>query len=143
MKLYFSYLKMMLCIAVTALFSVGCNENTNDFPPLEGNIMITQATEQIQTAPQTASECTIHFTTLQDWNTTLYMEKEEVTDEDWISITPTSGERGEHVIKAVLLANDKDYDRLATITIHCGGESIECRITQTKSDSPSEDKEDE
>lgn len=52
MKLYFSYLKMMLCIAVTALFSVGCNENTNDFPPLEGNIMITQATEQIQTAPQ-------------------------------------------------------------------------------------------
>lgn len=136
MKPHFTYFKQIACIALTTFLSAGCGEDAKEFPPLEGNIMLTNALEQIQTASSTTSECTIHFTTLQDWNTELQMQKKEETDEDWISITPVSGEKGEHIIKAFLLPNDKEYDRLATITIRCGEESLECSITQKQSDTP-------
>ena len=145
----------LLALLFTAsIFFFGCGSD-NDDPtpdPPPPNIVVPDREELTQNvyADEEEGESGVRFTTAAAWTSSITTrttsaadadyacEYEAETDEDaetrstanWVSITPSSGQAGNHAVTLNLDPNLIGIDRFATITITSAGATIEINITQ-------------
>jgi hypothetical protein len=82
----------------------------------------------------TEGETTIDFITQDAWQAAISQPGEERIPE-WLSVSPESGdEGGTYSMHIALLPNENNSDRTALITITCGKDEVQARITQKATD---------
>ncbi len=76
-------------------------------------------------------QTTIYFTAAKPWTATVNTSRD---GDDWISVSPTSGEAGNAEIHIITLKNESYDERNALVEIKCGGQSFRFTVTQKQID---------
>lgn len=112
-----------------------CSEDDSNEKLIE--VSAGQQLEQTVYADETKGISDIRFTTMGAWTssiteTTIRSLKDSSASENWILISPDSGDKADtYTIAITLTPNYTREARSATITIDCSGDKIEVRVTQT------------
>ena len=127
-------MKRLYLTSVSALLLLtGCEQLQS---LLDRQISVPDTSQLIQTvsAESTEGETTIDFITQDAWQAAISQPGEERIPE-WLSVSPESGdEGGTYSMHIALLPNENNSDRTALITITCGKDEVQARITQKATD---------
>lgn len=133
MNLFTSKLQLVLC-AFTAFVVLACSPNKGE----SGGIKLDSSvpSEQSFYADDIEATGAISFQAGDDWYAEVvypqggtYSDEKRFVAEEWLSITPKSGESGKHTISLSMQKNYSGSDRSADVVIKCG-ESVTVKITQ-------------
>ena len=127
-------MKRLYLTSVSALLLLtGCEQLQS---LLDRQISVPDTSQLIQTvsAESTEGETTINFITQDAWQAAISQPGEERIPE-WLSVSPESGdEGGTYSMHIALPPNENNSDRTALITITCGKDEVQARITQKATD---------
>lgn len=103
----------------------GCSKTE---PDGTGSIVIAE-TENLQPVLSFESgNCSVAFSASAAWTATV----KNVAQAGWISVSPASGDRGDHVLRIAVRQNDGDMRR-AIIELKCGSDIRKISVTQNRS----------
>ena len=125
--------RLYLTSASALLLLTGCEQLQS---LLDQQISVPDTSQLIQTvsAESTEGETTIDFITPAARPAAIFRPGEERIP-DWLSVSPESGdEGGTYSMHIALLPNENNSDRTALITITCGKDEVQARITQKATD---------
>ena len=121
-------LSLLALLLTTALTSCEKNEPGDD---LEITVRDNSALSQNVFADETQGSKEVSFSTKGAWTSSILETTKTNDNPAWISIYPESGNSaGNHKTSISLTPNHTGKDREATISIFCGDNSIEIKITQ-------------
>ena len=121
--------KHMFCLlAAAALLLPGCTDKPEqDTPggednngPVAGKVTLT--TDGAVTVSDEAATLTLTFSTNKAWTAT--------SSEEWLTISPDSGEGGNSTVTVSIAANEGYDERSATVTVTCDKDSKTVTVTQ-------------
>ncbi|MDE6023307.1 MAG: family 16 glycosylhydrolase [Muribaculaceae bacterium] len=85
---------------------------------------VTKATPSVKTLTMGGQESSSSFTVTANAQWTL------TSDSQWLSVNPSSGGKGETIVEVVSKVNDSSDTREGVITLSCGDDKTEIRVTQ-------------
>ncbi len=103
---------------------IACGSGSDDSSSFSGN-KITCSTSAVSFA-NTASSTTVDITTTTEWSA--------YSDQDWITISPSSSIDKSATITITAAANTTTSERTATVTVICGTERGKISVTQAAGD---------
>lgn len=106
----------------TSIEIVSGNSTIKSVPLTQGYVMSASASVSSLTLSGEASEKEFTVTANGDWSLT--------SDEDWLSLAPSSGGKGETSVTLKASANESDDSRSAIIELRCGDSSFTIAVTQ-------------
>ncbi len=133
MKNYYLKHYSVLIILVYFFGFTACSSDDNE----EKAIEVPEKEQLVQTvyADGTEGKSGVTFTTSGAWTSSIVETTQKSTGNtqaDWVSISPDNGNKaGTYTISISLSPNYTGADRSSTITIVCGNDKIEIKVTQT------------
>lgn len=126
-KLYLFPLFTLLLFVVCS-----CKDDNNDPTPPEPTPGITiPSTENLNPVlSQEGGKTYVSFTATADWTASLVNTRAE----SWITVSPTSGTKGDHTITITASANETYDERNATVVLKCGTVSKNIVVAQKQKD---------
>ena len=126
-------MKKLFLFLASIVFVVACTENEpdgGDPTPQPQKPSITIAANTVSSFNDDGGESLISFTASEAWSA----EISNSSDNDWLSIYPTSGVAGNATITLTVEPNDAPDDRSASIVIKAGSASKSITISQKQMD---------
>ena len=119
-------------VAVLLLVVCSCKDDNAPSEPEESQpaIEIPSSVNLTPVVPQQGGTVKVSFTTTSDWTASLVNTRAE----SWITVSPTSGPKGEHEITITTVANESYDERNATIVLKCGTVSKNIVVSQKQKD---------
>lgn len=123
---------LLLLFAILQFVVSSCKDDSNDPTQPEPTPGITiPSTENLNPVlSQQGGKTYISFTATADWTASLVNTRAD----SWVTITPTSGRKGENEITITASANETYDERNATVVLKCGTDSKNIVVTQKQKD---------
>lgn len=123
---------LLLLFAILQFVVSSCKDDSNDptQPEPTPGITIPSTENLIPVLSQQGGKTYVSFTATADWTASLVNTRAE----SWITVTPTSGKKGENQITITTSANETYDERNATVVLKCGTDSKNIVVTQKQKD---------
>lgn len=95
-----------------------CKDDREELPSTSGSITFPSAEDTQPVFPSQGGTTFLSFTAEGDWSAVT-----NIRGDDWITISPTSEEKGNAKITITVMSNDTNNKRSAIITLNCEGNS--------------------
>lgn len=131
MKKLLSYYWIVLLAICLVACSKGDDDDSNS-PSKPDNVELTiPATENLSPVLDTeGGTATVSFTATSSWTASVTNTRAD----SWVSVSPSSGDKGDAVITITATSNDTPDERNATITLKCGNETKNITLSQKQKD---------
>lgn len=119
---------LLLLVALLFIGISSCDSQKRQ-QPIDGNILsITGVRGEKQLVlPASAKQILIKITSPKEWN--IEIRKEKLSEEDWLTVSPSSGEGGQHSL-TLKLTNNPGEERAATLFLICANDRDSLKVTQ-------------
>lgn len=122
------YLLSLLVILFITVCS--CEDDREELPNTSGSITFPSTEDTRPVFPSKGGTTSLSFTAKENWAATTTNTRSN----NWMTISPTSGGKGNAKITITVMPNDTNNERSAIITLNCEGNSEEIIVTQKPKD---------